>query len=156
MTVCCHPEGADVHMVTSDEQAQYLCVEIAIQDGAWLDRLPPAPGGAEATPFTLSFDDLELAARDRTAVTDLGYLVVGTGRVGHVTDVAHLLVPHEAAERHPRWWRALLAGASRVYDMQFGPVRMALREVLAVHREPPANGTPTTALRARDPRPPSA
>lgn len=140
-------------MVTSDEQEQYLCVEIAIADGAWVERLPPVPGGRRAIPVTLSFDDLELAARDRTAVTDLGYLTIGTAGVGHVTDVAHLLVVTAAADDHPRWWRTLLDLADRVYDLRFGPVQMALRDVLALHL---AQRGSTATPPARDRRRPSA
>ncbi|MBW3606201.1 MAG: hypothetical protein KY460_15120 [Actinobacteria bacterium] len=143
-------------MVTSDEQERHLCVEIAIVDRSWVERLPPAPGGADALPVTLSFDDLELAARDRTAVTELGYVVVGPAAAGHVTDVAHLLVGPAAVERHARWWRALLDLATRVYDLRFGPVQLALRDVLAVHLDHRANGTAATPLRVRAPRPPSA
>jgi hypothetical protein len=119
-------------MVTTDEHQVSLCVEIAVDDGSWVDRLPPAPG---SSPVSVSFDDVELAARDRTAVTDLGYQVVGTAGARHVSDVAHLLVPQAVVERHTRWWRALLNLASRVYDLRFGPVQHALGDVLRLHAD---------------------
>lgn len=143
-------------MVTSDEQENYLCVEIAIAAATWVERLPPAPGGPDAPPVTLSFDDHELAARDRTAVTDLGYQLVGTAKVGHVSDVVHLLVALTAVDGHQRWWRALVDLATRVYDLRFGPVKLALRDVLTVHLEQRANGTATTLRGTRDLRHPSA
>ena len=145
-------------MVTSDDHDLRLCVEVAIADGAWVERLPPAPGNPESAPVTVSFDDVELAARDRTGVTALGYRVVGTGAVSEVHDAAHLLVSLSLVERHPRWWRALLDIAARVYDLRFGPVQMALREVLRVHEAPRRNGVAPTHDRHRSParRPPNA
>jgi hypothetical protein len=135
-------------MVTTDDHELNLCVEVAIEDRSWIERLPPAPA---TYPVTVSFDDVELAARDRTAVTDLGYAVVGTAGVGHVTDVAHLLVPLRAVERHPRWWRTMLDLASRVYDLRFGPVQMALGDVLALHLPAPSsNGSSTSFTTPRD------
>jgi hypothetical protein len=135
-------------MVTTDDHELNLCVEVAIEDRSWIERLPPAPA---THPVTVSFDDVELAARDRTAVTDLGYGVVGIAGVGHVTDVAHLLVPLRAVERHPRWWRTMLDLASRVYDLRFGPVQMALGDVLALHLPAPSsNGSGTSFTTPRD------
>lgn len=135
-------------MVTTDDHELNLCVEVAIEDGSWVERLPPAPA---THPVTVSFDDVELAARDRTAVTDLGYAVVGTAAVGHVSDVAHLLVPLRTVERHPRWWRTMIDLASRVYDLRFGPVQMALGDVLSLHLPPAsANGSATSEFTPRD------
>lgn len=142
-------------MVMTDDDEVSLCVEVAVDDGSWLERLPPAPG---SRPVSVSFDDVELAARDRTAVTDLGYVVVGTARVRHADDVAHLLVAQEIVERHTRWWRALLDLATRVYDLRFGPVQAALGDVMRLHAEgrpdPPAPTPPQ--LHAPGRRPPSA
>jgi len=117
-------------MVMTDDHEASLCVEVAVDDGSWVERLPPAPGSG---PVSVSFDDVELAARDRTAVTDLGYVVVGTAGVRHTDDVAHLLVSQAVVERHTRWWRALLDLAARVYDLRFGPVQFALADVLRLH-----------------------
>jgi hypothetical protein len=72
-------------------------------------------------------------ARDQRAVEQLGYVTVGVGTVGHVQDVAHLLISLEIVNAHPRWWRALLDLAQRVYDLRFGPVQLALRDVLTRH-----------------------
>lgn len=140
-------------MVTTDDHEVRLCVEIAVEDGAWVERLPPAPG---SEPLTVSFDDIELAARDRTAVDELGYTVVGTGGIGHARDVAHVLVPLPAVERHPRWWRALLDLAARVYDLRFGPVKLALADVLRVHAaaRPSRDDRPVTPSRRPTPSPP--
>jgi len=138
-------------MMTDDDEVS-LCVEVAVSDGAWVERLPPAP---VTGPVTLSFDDLELAARDRTAVTDLGYVVVGTAGVRLADDVAHLLVSQDVVERHARWWQALLDVASRVYDLRFGPVQMVLADVLRLHADHAVSAAPSRPrLHAPDrPRP---
>lgn len=117
-------------MVTNDDQRLSLCVEVGVDDVAWIEDLPPAPANHRVS---VSFDDGAYVARDRRAVEELGYVCVGVGAVRHVSDVAHLLVPHEVVEAHTRWWRTLLDLAQRVYDLRFGPVQMALREVLVVH-----------------------
>lgn len=135
-------------MVTTDDGELRLCVEVAVADGAWVEQLPPAPS---TRPVTISFDDLELAARDRTAVDDLGYTVVGTATVRHADDVAHLLVPLSAIEDHPRWWRAVLDLAERVYDLRFGPVQLALVDVLRAHTRSTRTGSGPTRPRLRSP-----
>lgn len=142
-------------MVMTDDHEVSLCVEVAVDDGSWVERLPPAPGSG---PVSVSFDDVELAARDRTAVTDLGYVVVGTAGVRHADEVAHLLVSQAVVERHMRWWRALLELATRVYDLRFGPVQFALAEVLRLHADHVADPSTTTPPRLRAPgrRPPTA
>ncbi len=142
-------------MVTTDDREVSLCVEIAVDDGSWVERLPPAPGSGSVS---LSFDDVELAARDRTAVTDLGYVVVGTAGVRHTDDVAHLLVTQAVVERHTRWWRALLDLAARVYDLRFGPVQFTLADVLRLHaaKVPSTTAATPPRLLAPDRRPPTA
>jgi hypothetical protein len=135
-------------MVTTDDGELRLCVEVAVAEGTWVERLPPAPSTRSVT---VSFDDLELAARDRTAVDDLGYTVVGTGAVRHTHDVAHLLVPLSAVEDHPRWWRAVLDLATRVYDLRFGPVQLALSEVLRAHADQTRTSVTSTRPRRRAP-----
>lgn len=149
-------EGTERLMVTTDDRELTLCVEIGVADGSWVERLPPAPSSAQVS---VSFDDVELAARDRTAVTDLGYRVVGTAGVRSAADVAHLLVALSTAERHPRWWRALLDVAGRVYDLRFGPVQLALADVLRAHAATRSDDG-TVLIRPRlpapDRRPPNA
>lgn len=138
-------------MVTTDREVS-LCVEVEVDDGSWVERLPPSPASESVS---MSFDDVELAARDRTAVTDLGYVVVGTAGVGHTDDVAHLLVTQAVVERHTRWWRALLDLAARVYDLRFGPVQFALADVLRLHAARPPGTAPSTPPRLHAPgRPP--
>ena len=141
-------------MVMTDDHEASLCVEVAVDDGSWVERLPPAPGSG---PVSVSFDDVELAARDRTAVTDLGYVVVGTAGVRHTDDVAHLLVSQAVVERHTRWWRALLDLAARVYDLRFGPVQFALADVLRLHADqlPETTSATPPGLHAPGRRPPT-
>ena len=136
-------------MVTNADQQLSLCVEVCVEDATWIEDLPPAPANRH---ITLSFDSARFMARDQRAVEQLGYVTVGVGTVGHVQDVAHLLIPLEIVNAHPRWWRALLDLAQRVYDLRFGPVQLALREVLARHHGAELrNGrtTPRSATQAR-------
>lgn len=118
-------------MISSDEHALPLCVEFDADRRAWLDDLPPAPATGTVT---VSFDTTQLATRDGGAVRDLGYEPVGAAAVGHADRVAHLMVPPHVMRAHERWWRTVLDGARRVYDLRFGPVQMALRDVIAAHR----------------------
>jgi hypothetical protein len=117
-------------MVANADQQLSLCVEVCVEDATWIEDLPPTPANRH---ITLSFDSARFVARDQQTVEQLGYVSVGVGTVGHVRDVAHLLVPVEIVNDHPRWWRALLDLAQRVYDLRFGPVQLALRDVLARH-----------------------
>jgi hypothetical protein len=117
-------------MVTNADQQLSLCVEVCVEDATWIEDLPPAPANRH---ITLSFDSARFVARDQRAVEQLGYVTVGVGTVGHVQDVAHLLISLEIVNAHPRWWRALLDLAQRVYDLRFGPVQLALRDVLTRH-----------------------
>jgi hypothetical protein len=117
-------------MVTNADQQLSLCVEVCVEDATWIEDLPPVPANRH---ITLSFDSARFVARDQRAVEQLGYVTVGVGTVGHVQDVAHLLISLEIVNAHPRWWRALLDLAQRVYDLRFGPVQLALRDVLTRH-----------------------
>jgi hypothetical protein len=117
-------------MVTAADHELSLCVEVAVADASWMDDLPPAPVTA---PITVTFDDAGLAGRDADAIEELGYRYAGIAPVHHAHQVAHVTVTWDLVARHPRWWRALLAVAQRVYDLRFGPVQQALREVLDVH-----------------------
>jgi hypothetical protein len=121
-------------MVTNADQQLSLCVEVCVEDATWIEDLPPAPANRH---ITLSFDSARYVARDQQTVEQLGYVNVGVGTVSHVHDVAHLLVPLPVVNDHPRWWRALLDLSQRVYDLRFGPVQLALREVLARHHATP-------------------
>lgn len=120
-------------MVINAEPPLRLCVEVSVEDPAWIEHLPPAPANHDVR---ISFDSARFVARDQQAVTELGYPCVGVGVVTHTSDVAHLLVPIDVVTSHPRWWRALLDLARRVYDLRFGPVQIALRDVLARHHDP--------------------
>lgn len=125
-------------MITNDDQQLSLCVEIRVEKPTWIEDLPPAPANRR---ISISFDSARYVARDRAAVEQLGYTNVGVGTIAHVRDVAHLLVSLDIIQGHPRWWRALLDLAQRVYDLRFGPVQVALRDVLAKHHTVgPSNG----------------
>ena len=137
-------------MITNDDQQLSLCVEVRVDDAAWIEDLPPAPAGRHVS---LSFDSARFVARDRQAVEELGYACVGVAGVGHVDGVAHLLVTADVVTAHTRWWRALLDLAQRVSDLRFGPVQMVLRDVLALHHGDLPGGRPlhraATTVRGR-------
>ena len=134
-------------MVTNADQQLSLCVEVRVEDATWIEDLPPAPANRH---ITLSFDSARYVARDQQTVEQLGYVNVGVGTVSHVSDVVHLLVPLQIVNDHPRWWRALLDLSHRVYDLRFGPVQLALREVLARHHAA-ASSNGRSAVRAATP-----
>lgn len=140
-------------MITNDDQQLSLCVEVGVQDATWIEDLPPAPANRLVS---VSFDSTTFMARDREGVEELGYVCVGVGRAGHVSDVAHLLVSQEIVEAHPRWWRALLDLAERVYDLRFGPVQMVLRDVLALHHGDLRNGRTLHRAVTKEPGRPTA
>jgi hypothetical protein len=140
-------------MVSNDDQPLSLCVEVCVEDATWLEDLPPAPADHH---ISVSFDSARFVARDQQAVEELGYRCVGVGVVGHTGDVAHLLVPLHIVEAHTRWWRALIDLAQRVYDLRFGPVQLALRDVLARHHGELRNGRKVTRPVTPGPGRPSA
>lgn len=140
-------------MVSNQDQRLSLCVEVCVEDATWIEDLPPAPAGCH---ISVSFDSARFVARDQQAVVELGYTCVGVGVVGHTSDVAHLLVPLEIVQGHARWWRALLDLARRVYDLRFGPVQLALRDVLARHHGEQHNGLAPTRPVTPGPRRPNA
>lgn len=117
-------------MIGNTDQRTSLCVEVCVEDATWIEDLPPVPADHHVS---VSFDSSASVARDRRAVEELGYVCVGVGAVRHVSDVAHLLVAPDIVEAHTRWWRTMLDLAQRVYDLRFGPVQMALRDVLVAH-----------------------
>lgn len=131
-------------MISTDERDLRLCVEISTDEPRWLEDVPPTPAGATVT---VSFGAAWLAARDQATIGELGYHSVGTAAVGHAEAVAHLLVPLALATRHPRWWRAVLDAADRVYDLRFGPVQVALHAVIAAHDPTPDSRPPVRAQR---------
>ena len=140
-------------MVTADDQELGLCVEVSIQDASWIEDLPPAPA---TSPVTMTFDAETLAARDADAIEELGYRYAGTAAVRHIQQVAHVTVSWDLVKRHPRWWRALLDLAHRVYDLRFGPVQHALRDVLGVHVAARRSATATMSTEGPTRRRPSA
>lgn len=50
-------------------------------------------------------------------------------------EVVDLLVPPTLPRTSPRWWSAAVSCAEHVFRLEFGPVRAALRELLAAHEE---------------------
>ncbi|HWB71911.1 MAG TPA: hypothetical protein VG452_06815, partial [Egibacteraceae bacterium] len=103
-------------------------------------RLPPAPAGP---PVTVSFSSSLAAGEHAGALQALGYRVVGVagaadgpaaaGGGPSEAPTARFLVPTAVAEAAPGWWRALAGRADRVLDLAFGPVAVALADVLELH-----------------------
>lgn len=50
-------------------------------------------------------------------------------------EVVDLLVPAALPHASPHWWSAAVACAEHVFRLEFGPVRAALRELLAAHAQ---------------------
>lgn len=48
-------------------------------------------------------------------------------------EVIDLLVPATLPREAPSWWSAAVSCAERVFRLEFGPVRSALRNLLTVH-----------------------
>ncbi|MDP8927862.1 MAG: hypothetical protein M3O70_04580 [Actinomycetota bacterium] len=102
---------------------------------AALDRplaLPPVPPGHVVT-VSVSSDSLvgllvELELR--------GYRSVGVHPAlleAPDVNVIDLLVPATLPREAPTWWSAAVSCAEHVFRLEFGPVRAALRPLLAAH-----------------------
>ncbi|MFN2555375.1 MAG: hypothetical protein ABR592_00635 [Nitriliruptorales bacterium] len=95
-------------------------------------ELPPVPAGhvvtASASTSSLVglLDELELRG-----YRSVGVHAVLLGRPD--LEVIDLLVPAALPRRSPAWWSAAVSCAEHVFRLEFGPVRSALRELLAVH-----------------------
>lgn len=48
-------------------------------------------------------------------------------------NVIDLLVPATLPDEAPTWWSAAVSCAEHVFRLEFGPVRVALRQLLAAH-----------------------
>ncbi len=100
-----------------------------------LDRplaLPPVPAGhvvtASVSSGSLAGLLVELELR--------GYLSVGVHPAlleAPDIDVIDLLVPATLPREAPAWWSAAVSRAEHVFRLEFGPVRSALRQLLAAH-----------------------
>jgi hypothetical protein len=124
------------HATIASEPLDGALVRLPITGDRWAEDLPPVPHGFDVT---MSFSTEDAAAVHGEAVGLLGYRVVGvhTEQVGDAP-CADVLVPQALIAQRPRWWRALTARADRSYGLAFGPVRLAVAEVLQVHTPKPA------------------
>jgi hypothetical protein len=111
-------------------------LRLPVSGPTWAERIPPVPHGRDVT---VSFTTAAAAAEHAEPLALLGYRHVGTVEVAGVLaadpPAAVVLVPAALATAHPAWWRALRREASQAYPLAFGPVRAALRGVLALHTE---------------------
>lgn len=114
-----------------------ILLRIPAPDDGWIDRLPPAPDGAD---ITVSLTDPTAAIRHAARLAELGYLPVGSAALAGDLRWADLLVPRAVLDEDPSWRLRLTVEGLRVYDAALGPVRLALRSVLAAH-EPEPGGT---------------
>lgn len=114
------------------DTSEAVLLRVPAAPPGWARDLPPVPLGHRVSVSVNSLDGLcarpELEAR--------GYAFVGMHHsalrpVG--SDVADLLVAGSLAHTHPHWWRALAARAERAFPLSFGPVRIALGDVVRAH-----------------------
>jgi hypothetical protein len=96
-----------------------------------VSALPPVPSGWT---LTVSLGHPALLPIPHEDLHSRGYEVVGvaTARapVGRSVDV---LVPATLRAAHPDWWARLGRRASRIFDLQLGPVLAVLGSQLALH-----------------------
>ncbi len=102
-----------------------------------LDRplaLPPVPAGHVVTASVSTgslaclLDELELRGYRRVGVHAA---LLGASDI----EVVDLLVPASLPHASPGWWSAAVSCAEHVFRLEFGPVRAALRELLAAHTQ---------------------
>ncbi len=108
-----------------------VLVRIVASDGAWVLSLPPVPAGHRIGVTVGQHDVMDDTTS--TALAERGYdllAVVGGRRPGRHAD---LLVPAPLRVEHERWFAALLLVSTRVFDLRFGPVHVALHDELKAH-----------------------
>lgn len=115
-----------------------LLVRIPASDDGWAGLLPqvPEPDG----PLTVTVGPLARVAAEQLRAA--GYRVVGTHATACLPDgrpAAGVLVPAAIRARHPGCWQRLRAAATRIYQLDHGPVLLALDGELALHL--PAGGS---------------
>lgn len=130
----------DTPMGTPMDWAQRLApppgavlVRVRADSPAWIDQLPALPPGDEVT---VSVSDAALRAVPSDTLARTGYRIVGVHPWRAATDghgTVDLLVTAAIADRHPRWWRDLLAVADRAFDLRLGPVQRVLGQEIALH-----------------------
>lgn len=107
-----------------------MLVRIPATGTDWAGRLPPVPGGRV---LTVSVGDPALLGVPADDLVSAGYRIVGLVPGGTATMRVDVLVPAALRTGEVAWWRALLAGAERVFDLRMGPVQHVLGPELAAH-----------------------
>jgi hypothetical protein len=106
-----------------------VLVRIDAGDATWVRGLPTVPDGRRlgvtVGDASLCASGPDLAARGYDLID-----VVPGRRPGRHADV---LVPTDLRALHPRWFAGLLLVATRVFDLRFGPVHVALHDELVAH-----------------------
>ena len=115
-----------------EHDAPGVLVRLPLASSAWAEGVPPVPRGAVVT-AAFSSDDAEAEHRD--ALELLGYRSVGVrdGAVLGEAPSVDFLLPAGALEEHPDYGRAVLEQARQVWDLAFGPARLALERSLRCH-----------------------
>jgi hypothetical protein len=111
-----------------------VLVRVEAADKGWVVGLPPVPDGHRIG-VTVGRADV-IDETTATALDERGYdllAVVGGRRPGPHAD---LLVPAQLRADHERWFAALLLVSTRVFDLRFGPVHVALHDELMAHLPP--------------------
>ncbi|GGI05106.1 hypothetical protein [Egicoccus halophilus] len=115
-----------------------VLVRVTARDRGWARRLPTVPEAAE---LTVTVGHPELLPVDVDDLLAGGYRIAGVAAahrpVGRNVDV---LVPLGLRERHEDWFRDLLAGAERVFDLRLGPVQRVLAAEIQLHLRALATG----------------
>lgn len=111
-----------------------VILRLAADDVTWIDRLPVAPQAV-----TVTVDRPELARVPVDELVAKGYRIAGVVPGALDADGAvDLLVPGALRTAHPTWWAAVCRSASRVLDLEMGPVRALLADALRAHAGDPS------------------
>ncbi len=135
------PEGPAVRHSDDGSQRpppEATLLRIVIDGPDWARRLPAVPPGCVVT-ATVSAHRL---AADRLELEGRGYTFAGVHRcvLAERVEAIDLLVPAAVIADHPGWWRTVAGSAQRAFPLVFGPVRIVLGDLVALHAV--AGGTP--------------
>lgn len=123
------PTATEHRTLAPRPSAGPVIVRIDANAHDWTLGLPSLPGGQLVG---VTVGDVSLR-EDAEALALRGYDlidVVAGRRPGRHAD---LLVTAALRDEHPRWFSALLLVADRVFDLDFGPVRLVLHDELLAH-----------------------
>lgn len=106
-----------------------VLVRIDASAEGWARGLPSVPDGLRVS-VTVGDPSVTGAASELAA---RGYDLIGSVAGRRPGAHADLLIEASLRDDQPRWFAALLLVAERVFDLRFGPARLALRDELVAH-----------------------